>query len=56
MLEALPPDCADPTFGHAVGLGRSYRRADHLRFFGPEHLVERGGELRVPVVNEEPDA
>src|SRR2546427_193917 len=23
--------------------------------FGPEHLVERSGELRVPVVGEEPD-
>jgi hypothetical protein len=53
-VEAFSADGGDEAFGVGVGLGSANRGADHREPLGAEHLVERGGELRVAVADQEP--
>jgi hypothetical protein len=54
-VQALAPQGAEPTFHHGVGAGRSHRRADNLHALGAEDLIGGGGELGVPIVDQEPE-
>jgi hypothetical protein len=57
LVQHLPPDGAHP----AMGVGslpaprRSYRRVQHLDRLGSKDRVERGGELGVPIADQEPE-
>ena len=55
-VQAFGPDRADPPLGERVRLRGPDRGLDDLHPFGPEDLVERTGELGIPVADEEPDA
>src|ERR1039458_9830941 len=44
-----------PALRDRVRTWRSHRCLDHLDTFAGEHLVERGGELRVAVSDQEPE-
>src|SRR6266545_1890791 len=54
-VQDLPPNRADPPLRVGVGPRRPYRRAQHLDPLGGEDRVERGGELRIPVPDQEPE-
>jgi hypothetical protein len=54
-IEALAADAADPQLHVRVRLGCAHGCSDDPDRFGPEHLVEGGGELAVAVVDQEPD-
>src|ERR1039458_9718015 len=56
MIEALVADGADESFGVRVRTRRTDRSADGLDTDRGEHLVEAGGELGVPVADEEPES
>jgi len=49
------PNRLYPTFSEGIGLRRSDWRLDDSDAFEAEHLVEAGGELGVPVPDEELD-
>ncbi len=51
---ALPPHRADPAFRESIRPRRPWRRAEHVDTSGSEHRVERRGELRVTVTQQEP--
>src|SRR5439155_25915827 len=51
---ALLADAADEPLRVAVRPGRPRWDLDEVDAFGGEHGVERGGELRVPVADQEP--
>jgi hypothetical protein len=53
VVEALPAGTPDPAFGITVRLGAVWRRLYHLQPFAPEDRVEAGGELAVPVVQQD---
>jgi hypothetical protein len=53
-VEAFGPDGAYPPLGVAVCAGRPRRNLDGLDTGRGEHRVEGGGELGVPVADEEP--
>src|SRR5450759_2052888 len=53
MIETLLADGADESFGVRVRTRRTDRSADGLDTDRGEHLVEAGGELGVPVADEE---
>jgi len=53
LVQALPPDRADPALGDRVGVGRLHRCADNLGTGRAPHVVERLGELGVPVTDQE---
>jgi hypothetical protein len=53
-VKALAAYRADEAFGVRVRLRRSDRRLDDLDPFAAEDVVERGVELRVAVVDQEP--
>jgi hypothetical protein len=55
-VQTLCPDGADPPLGERVRARSPDRRLDDPRAFGAEDLVERTGELRVPIPDEEPNA
>jgi hypothetical protein len=54
-VEALAAYRADPSFGERVRIWCSHGCADRPDALGAEHLVERGRELAVTVVDQEPD-
>src|ERR1035437_260485 len=56
MIETLLADSAVELFGVRVRTRRTDRSADGLDTDRGEHLVEAGGELGVPVADEEPEA
>jgi hypothetical protein len=53
-VETLLADRADEAFGVGVRLGCTNRCPDHLDALGAEDIIERSGELGIPVSNEEP--
>src|SRR6266487_451584 len=53
MVEAFTAHGADETFGEPVGPWRPYRRLDHRGADVGEHRVERSGELRVAIADQE---
>jgi hypothetical protein len=55
MIEAFPPQRPDPSFGDGVGSWRSDRSADDADVGVGEDRVEGGGELAVPVADQEPE-
>jgi hypothetical protein len=54
-VQRLPPNRADPPLRRGVRLGRLDRCAQHLDPLGGNHRVERGGELRIPITDQEPE-
>jgi len=54
-VKTLRSDGADPALGEGVRIRRSDRAEDHRCPFRAEDLVEGAGELRVPVVGQEPN-
>jgi hypothetical protein len=54
-VEALNANGPHEPLCERVRARRADRRLDHLGTFRPEYLVETGGELRVPVPDEELD-
>src|SRR5664279_3522806 len=55
MIEAFTPYGADESFGERVGPWRPYRRPDHPGADVGEHAVERRGELRIAIADQEPE-
>ena len=55
VVQALSPDGPNPTFVDSVGVGRPNRRADDLGAGRAPDIVERSGELGVPVADQEPE-
>ena len=55
VVQALSADGPDPAFGDGVGVGRPNRRADDLGTGRAPHIIERPGELGVPVPDQEPE-
>jgi hypothetical protein len=49
LVQALPADRSHPALGVCVGVGRTDGRADHLGPGRAPDIVERPGELAVPV-------
>src|ERR1017187_7727732 len=56
MVEALGADGTHESLRVRVCTRRAHRGADGLDADGGEHLDEAGGELGVPVADEEPEA
>src|SRR6266511_2056252 len=54
-VEAVGAKRANPALGVGIRVRRPDRRADHSDAFGPEDLIEGVAELRVTVVDEEPE-
>jgi hypothetical protein len=54
-VQQLPPDGAHPPLGVGVGLRRPHRRAQHPDSLGREHRVECGGELGIPIPDQQPE-
>jgi deazaflavin-dependent oxidoreductase (nitroreductase family) len=54
LVQALPADRPDPALRDRVGVGRPHGRADHLGPGRAPHVVERPGELGVPVADQKP--
>jgi hypothetical protein len=54
-IEAVGGQGADPALGEGVRVRRLDRSTDHLDALGAENLVEGVAELRVAVVDEEPE-
>ena len=52
-VETLVADGADESLRVGVRLGCLHRRLDYCDSFAAEHLVERGGELAVAIVDQE---
>jgi hypothetical protein len=55
LVQALPADRADPALGDRVGVGRPHGCADDLGTGRAPHVIERPGELGVPVADQEPE-
>ena len=53
-VEALTADGADDALGEGVGTWSTDRCADDPNTLGTEDLVEAGGELGVPISDQEP--
>jgi hypothetical protein len=53
LVQALPADRPDPASGDGVGIRRPNRCADDLGPGRAPHVVERCGELGVPVADQE---
>jgi hypothetical protein len=54
-VEAVGANRAHPALGEGVCVRSLNWRADHLDAFRPEDLVERAAELRVAIMDEEPE-
>ena len=55
LVKTLPTDRADPAPGDRVGVRRPHRCADDLDTGRAPHVIERPGELGVPVADQEPE-
>ena len=55
VVQALRADAPHEPLGEGIGPWRPDRGSDDPDFFRPKYLVERTRELRVAVVQEEPD-
>ena len=55
LVEAFPAQCPDEAFRDRVRPGCPDRGADDADVVAGEHGVERGGELAVPVADQEPE-
>jgi hypothetical protein len=55
-IQALGPDRTDPPLRERVRSWGADRGPDDPYAFGAEDLIERTGELRIPVPDHEPDA
>jgi hypothetical protein len=55
LVEAVGADCAHPTLGEGVRVRGLNWRADDLDAIGAEDLIEGVAELRVAIMDEEPD-
>jgi hypothetical protein len=53
LVQALSAHGTNPPFGDRVGVGRLYRCADDVGADRAPHVVERPGELGVPVTDQE---
>jgi hypothetical protein len=53
VVEALPAGRPNPTLSDGIGVGRLHRCADDLGAGRAPHIVERPGELCVPVTDQE---
>jgi hypothetical protein len=53
VVQALPTDRPNPAPSDGIGVGRTDGRAEHLGPSRAPHVVERPGELRVPVADQE---
>ena len=53
LVQALPADRADPALSDGVRVGRLHRCADDLDTGRAPHVIERPGELGVPVADQE---
>jgi hypothetical protein len=51
LVQALPADRPHPTFGDGVGVGRLNGRANYLGPGRAPYVIERPGELGVPVTD-----
>src|SRR5262249_51190026 len=54
-IEAVGANRANPALGVGIRVRRPDGRADHSDAFAPEDLIEAVAELRVTIVNEEPE-
>jgi len=54
-VQAVLADGAHPAFGVGVRVRRPHRCPDHPDAFRPEDLVEAAAELRVAVMDQEPE-
>ena len=55
-VEEFSADAADEALGYRVGPRRPHGRPDDADVDGGEDGVERGGELGVPISDDEPEA
>ena len=55
LVQALPPNDADPALGEGVRSGRPDRSADDPGSLGAEDLIEGTAELGVPITDHEPN-
>jgi hypothetical protein len=55
MVEALAADGANPALGMRIRIRCSHRRPDNLAAAGAKDLVEPTSELRVAVMDQEPE-
>src|SRR6266545_6695943 len=55
MVKAVCADGSHPALSVSVHVRRSNRRPNHLATFGAEDLVKRARELRVAVVDQQPE-
>jgi hypothetical protein len=53
VVQALPSSTADPTFGHSVRFRRADGRLHYREPIRSEDLIERAGEFRVSVPNQD---
>jgi hypothetical protein len=54
-VQHLPPNATDPPLRIGIRPRRPHRRGEHLDRLGGEDGVERGGELGVPIADQEPN-
>jgi hypothetical protein len=55
VIETIVAHSAHPPLGKCVGPRSPKRRTDHVGSLGGEDVIEAGAELRVSVVEDEPD-
>jgi len=55
-IEAVAADGAHPALSERICVRRSHRRPDHLDPLGTKDLIEGAAELRVAVVDQQPEA
>jgi hypothetical protein len=55
-VQHLPPNGPDPSLRVGIRPWRPHRSAQHLDPFSGKHCIERRGELRIPIADQEPEA
>jgi hypothetical protein len=55
-IQHLTPHRADPSLRIGVGPRRSHRRDKHLDRLGGKDPIERGGELGIPIADQESES
>jgi hypothetical protein len=53
VIQALSSNGPDPALRHGIRPRRANWRPHHAESIGPEDLIERGGELRVSVAEQD---